>query len=241
MDDKEKLISLLKERVGFVLADVSTFQFVRQEGVAKDKPALGGGNLLSLTGIFSAINLLSKAHWILKGLTCVADEDVTEFDELNDKLEKADIYAKFPNLKKYLRRPRRGDINESDAFCRLVNDVPIDFGIEKNNNDLVKVWRIYRNGLSHLAIPYKESGSRAVHLHDQHGRSYSVEEYQEAVRQDDTYKSFEARGNGYVCNYDYLRKDLEKILEYIIAEVNSAEVQKELVGELLNWLYKLES
>jgi hypothetical protein len=109
------------------------------------KYKLGGGNHLSLIGQFAILNFISKIHFILnKGRGAyIGSDKVTKVQELKRNAPS--------NVRRYVRVPRLGEVNEKDAFVLLVLEYPKDVGIPKVKDKIEKVWDDLRNKISHLA------------------------------------------------------------------------------------------
>ena len=79
----------------------------------------------------------------------VTSSEIDEYEKLKEVIQ--NNTTEWKNIKKYFRKPRIGDINETDAFVFLIENSPIDFGIEKTNKEQIcEVWQNYRNKLTHL-------------------------------------------------------------------------------------------
>lgn len=130
-----------------MLNDVNSFIFLRSKtGLSiLQKYKLGGGNHLSLIGQFAILNFISKIHLVLnKGRRAyVGSDKVTKIKELKRNAPS--------NVRRYVRVPRLGEINEKGAFVLLVLEYPKDIGIPKVQDKIEKVWDDIRNKISHLA------------------------------------------------------------------------------------------
>jgi hypothetical protein len=130
-----------------MLNDVNSFIFLRSKTGYKilEKYKLGGGNHLSLIGQFAILNFISKIHFVLNNGT-KAYVGSCEVEKIT-KLKKGTAL----NVRKYVRIPRLGEINEKRAFVLLIFKYPKDIGIPKVQNKIEKVWDDLRNKMSHLA------------------------------------------------------------------------------------------
>lgn len=127
----------LKSQPSWIIHDVQTFQWLRfNDHNIFDREDLGGGNMLSIIGLFSVINYFSKVYKILESGKLPKKEE-------NENSKKVFV--------------------EDQAFKRLVKDFNERIvGPVQDNEALTKVWQIFRNSLSHMAQIYP--GSQALVL-----------------------------------------------------------------------------
>lgn len=141
-----------------MLNDVNSFIFLRsKKGLPiLNEYKLGGGNHLSLIGQFAMLNFISKINFVLnKGGSVYIGSDKIE----NVRKIRKDTPA---NLRKYIRIPKPGEMNEKDAFVFLIFKYPIDLGIPKQKEKIEKVWDDLRNKISHLATIEADNVAVAV-------------------------------------------------------------------------------
>jgi hypothetical protein len=155
MDTKENKLFIKKalNNAALILKDNDSFLYLiceRQDDVKKYN--LGNGTIASAIALFALINFISKIFVILENgsSVIVTEEDIEEFGKLK-AIVKEKNKDEWKDIEKYLKKPRIGDINETEAFVELIINCPIDFGIDKADKEVIKhIWRIFRNKLTHL-------------------------------------------------------------------------------------------
>jgi len=128
--------------------DGDTFAYHRGFGYSvRIQEKLGSGAIIQAIGLFSAIGFLAKIHYILQygfEMKDYSDEYKTFVSELKSK----DISSKL--IERYVKKKSKVEINETDAFARLIKDYPDSFGLEGLSDEgLRKLWNEYRNHLVH--------------------------------------------------------------------------------------------
>ena len=132
MDNRQIIKKVLDDTL-LMTNDVKSFLFLRSEGLPYlKKYNLGGGNLLSLLGLFSILGMLSKIFFILK---CGVDLSKKKIDheELVAFLKKNKKYNKYRNHIKSLSDIC--NINEVNAFVELITSYPNDIGLNDKTRD----------------------------------------------------------------------------------------------------------
>ncbi len=132
-----EIIDNLKQQPSWIIHDVQTFQWIRFKNPKTfEKENLGGGNILSIIGLFSVINYYSKVYKILQ----------------SGKLPKEGCNDKRKNV-----------FVEEQAFKRLASDYKERIvNPTQDDPSLTSVWKIFRNALSHMAQIYP--GNQALVL-----------------------------------------------------------------------------
>lgn len=137
----QKISDSLSQQPSMVINDVKTFQWIRlYHPEMLEKEGLGGGNILSIMGLFSVLNYFSKVYKILK----------------SGKLPRRQIPADINRLTKKLY------FVEDQAFLRLLKDCPTKLVDSDKDDDLRSIWNIFRNQLAHTA--QISDGSKALVL-----------------------------------------------------------------------------
>jgi len=159
MDSTKDFISKYIKNSLMMLSDVNSFIFLRSKTglpILKEYK-LGGGNHLSLIGQFAILNFISKIHLVLNigREAYVGSEKVIKIKGIKKSAPS--------EIKKYVRVPKIGEINEKQAFVLLVIKYPKDIGIPKIKDKIEKIWDDIRNKISHLATI--EVDNIAVTLH----------------------------------------------------------------------------
>ena len=151
MNDKDFIIDKLNN-TSLIIRDAHSFLFLNFEQKNKiNEYKLGLGSFSTAISLFSLINFIWKVYFILnKGNKKIVNQsDINEYKRLEKILKENN--EEWENIKKYFKKPRIGDINETDAFIFLIENCPIDFGIDKMNKEQIReVWQNYRNKLTHL-------------------------------------------------------------------------------------------
>ena len=151
MNEKDFIIDKLKN-ASLIIRDAHSFLFLNSEQKNKiDEFNLGNGSFSTIISLFALINFISKVYFILnKGDEKIVNQsNIDEYKRLENILK--ENKEEWKNIKKYFKKPRIGEINETDAFIFLIENCPIDFGIDKTNKKQIReVWQNYRNKLTHL-------------------------------------------------------------------------------------------
>ena len=265
MNKKDFIIDKLKN-ASLIIRDAHSFLFLNFEQKHKiDEHKLGLGSFSTAISLFALINFVSKIYFILnKG-----NEKIVTSSEL-DEYKRLEIILKenkkeWKNIKKYFKKPRIGDINETDAFVFLIENCPIDFGIEKTNKKhICEVWQNYRNKLTHLislkgntvngqmlinlAIDSTEEGiyqKILSHIKSKIkiDKAFDIEE--EKTKNNILVKKAELEkifGNEFLqvmikdkCHIARLVITIEMLIEWIIEEIKTDKFSKNY-SVLINWL-----
>lgn len=136
-----------------VVQDALTHLYVMSEHQADiSHYNLGCGALASSISLLATLNLLAKIHYILKkGESAIIGQgDLQAFAAVKEKIKKS-TDVKWSEIRPFMRKPRLGEVNESDSFASLVKACPVDFGLPREDSDEVKrIWATFRNKLTHL-------------------------------------------------------------------------------------------
>lgn len=177
----------------WIIHDIKTFQWLRwNQSEIFEKEKLGGGNILSLLGLFPVLNYFSKVYKILQ----------------SGKLPTRDINA-----------DKKLFFTEEQAFKRLFKDYPQEL-IQPKQDDvsLTKVWKIFRNTLTHTAqLPV---GNQALVL--VHDAKNIPEDLLKKYIDRSKDKSFTlVSEHGFICFVDKFISDVEAIRDWIIEDMDS--------------------
>lgn len=230
-----------------------------------DEFNLGLGSFSTAISLFALINFLSKVYFILnKGSEKIVNpSDIDEYKRLEKILK--ENKEEWKNIKKYFKKPRIGEINETEAFIFLIENSPIDFGIDKTNKEQIReVWQNYRNKLTHLislkgntindqmlinlAIDPTEEGMYQQILSHiksriQIDKAFDIEEKKTKnnilAKKTELEKIF---GNDFLqqiikdkCDIERLIITIEMLIEWLIEEIKSDKFF-ENYNVLINWL-----
>lgn len=149
---KNRLLERLLHAYQIVYDNNSYLYLTSEHQNDMKKYKLGRGTFTGAISLFALLNYLSKIYYILdKGSTVfVGEKELLKFEELKEKI-KSNQELNWKEFKHYFRKPRKGDINETNAFSNLIMNCPINFGIKiDDKNEIENVWRHFRNKLTHL-------------------------------------------------------------------------------------------
>ncbi|MFA4995726.1 MAG: hypothetical protein WC536_01130 [Patescibacteria group bacterium] len=219
---RKRIIEIVDQQCKMLGNDISTFQFVRESGQLSKIPELGGGNILSLNGLFAVVNLIAKIHYAkMHTKSILSPKEIAIIREEIKTLKKQN-----PKIKQYIMMPKNININESVAFRELITDSDIDLGIE--HKDLQNVWDKYRNGLAHYACQKGQSSAVACDAEMHKITTVKVtpaliNEFFNA-RND---KSFVEKDGWYFCLFDFFKRDvLFGLKEFILKEIEAATYEE---------------
>lgn len=191
----------------WIIHDVKTFQWLRwnMPNIFKEKD-LGGGNILSILGLFPVLNYLSKVYKILES-------------------------GKLPSLKQ--DSDPKLYFTEEQAFLRLLKDYPNKLVHPIQNDTNVKViWKIFRNSLTHIA--QISEGNQALVL-VQEAKNIPDDLIKNYIKQSIEKSFTSVNEHGFVCFVDKFISDVEEIRDWIINYAD-ADSSKENVDLALNWI-----
>ena len=265
MNEKDFIIDKLKN-ASLIIKDAHSFLFLNFEQKNKiDEHKLGLGSFSTSISLFALINFLSKVYYILnKGNEKIVNQsDIDEYKRLEKILKENKL--EWKNIRKYFRKPRIGDINETDAFVFLIEKCPIDFGIEKTNKEQIcEIWQNYRNKLTHLislkgntingqmlinlVVNPSEKGMYKSNLKFIKGRLHIYKAFD--ITEEKTKKTFLAKKEEIIKNFGHeflqqILKDkchverlvitVEMLIDWLIEEIKSDKFSKNY-SVLIDWL-----
>ena len=241
MDNRQELAKRITDICNICLFDINSYIWIRstetyKNSYFKDEFTLGGGNVVSATYIFSVINSLAKINYIISSKKRVyIDRDaVLKYSNFNEFLKSLNE----PILKlfrPYMQKPKEGTINEIDAFKKLNKDLPesIHFVIPeiKNSNDeLDKLWKNWRNGLAHMALPrYGTVATIEFKNFDE-----TILNYQET--KDEIGKRTEYSIEKRKITIELLIRDIAVINKWLTEKIMSDSITSEKIEEAITWL-----
>lgn len=234
-----------------MLNDVNSFIFLRsKEGLPiLNEYKLGGGNLISLIGQLAILNFLAKIHFVLnKGDKAHATQD--KIDKITG------IRNASAKLKKYIRVPMLGEMNEQQAFVFLILEYPKDIGIPKEEEKIKKVWNDLRNKISHVATievdniaitfeystldypqisqPINPKPFRIINP------SYRKNQRNKIKREDPDFKNPVSKTmwnlSSDVVFVDFLNLSIQEIAGWIIDKINNDTYQENYLSETKKWI-----
>jgi hypothetical protein len=265
MNEKDFIIDKLKN-ASLIIRDAHSFLFLNFEQKNKiDEHKLGLGSFSTAISLFALINFVSKVYLILnKGNEKIINQsDIDEYKRLEKILK--ENKEEWKNIKKYFKKPRIGDINETDAFVFLIENCSVDFGIEKTNKEEIReIWQNYRNKLTHLislrgntingqmlinlVVHPSEEGMYEYNLKFIKGRIKLYNAFD--ITEEKTKKTFLAKKEEIIENFGHeflqqILKDkchierliitVEMLIDWLIEEIKSNKFSKNY-SVLINWL-----
>jgi len=225
MSKKESVIQHIQHAKSLVF-DSNTFLKVRVERTFYIGEGLGGGNLLIALGLFSALSYLAKMYVLLSGYWKIPNlEEIQDAKEVYRQMDK--------NTQQYFFVKRQDQVNETDAFKRLLSDpnCPQNFGIDET--DYPKVYSDIRNHLSHRILP--NHGYVVVTFQTNENEELAYGEVMQRIKESNK-PVFEKNGNSVNCFVDLLGRDVEKISDWLIWEINAGKFPEENIDEAYKWL-----
>ncbi len=203
------LQSYIRDRTKNITKDCRTLLFFKQEYNGEyhaHEDILGGGNLLIATGLFAALEYLSKIYYVLKV-----------------------GYENIPNSDKPAPTRRPHEIHLEKPLFELIGDYPINFGLQTLGRPrLKKFWHKWRNKLAHLLAQDPRWG--AVEAFDDLGLNFqNTETYIE-----NNFISFSRNNGRWICNADKFRMDIDEISEWTCNQMNNYSGER--IRSTLNWL-----
>ena len=187
-----EIVNNLMSQPTWIIGDTKTFQHLRlYEPELIEKEKLGGGNILTIIGLFAVINYFSKVYKILQ----------------SGKLPKENPYGKGNYF------------TEKEAFITLANDFPNSIIEDKQDEiTLNKLWQTFRCDLSHIA-QIKLGNRVLVLVGDQ--KNIPKDIVQKFVKNNSTKPFRLINDDGFVCMVDKLITDVESMLDWIITDIDT--------------------
>lgn len=241
MDSRRELAKRITDISNICLFDINSYIWIRstetyKNSDFKDELTLGGGNVVSATYIFSVINFLAKINYIISSKKRVyIDRDaVLKYSNFNEFLKSSNEPI-LKLLKPYLQKPKEGTINEIDAFKKLCKDLPdsihfVTQEIKSSNDELDKLWKNWRNGLAHMALPrYGTVATIEFKNLDDTILNYSETKNELGKR---TEYSIEKRK----IIIELLIRDITEINKWLVDKIMSDSITSEKIEEAITWL-----
>lgn len=220
---QEQLIYHIQSRVNMIVADANTFIWLRHdcpEDLEKNTN-IGGGNLLMILGLFSALNFLAKIYKILcEGSFCIVNKE--EIKKLNNFIKK------YSEIKKIIQPKVIGQVrDEESAFVRLIKDSGSNFGL--NDEALRYNWKSFRNSLVHSAIIYPGDSAVAFLTPDKNFKQFLnyLKKRKRPV--------FARNQHGSRCYPDILNIEVEYIRDWLIKEIGNNKFSSRNMERAFNW------
>lgn len=134
-----------------------------------------------------------------------------------------------------IRKPSLGDINEMDAFILLCQRLPkriklLDESTVENRDKISKVWRDWRNSISHMGIQKNGTVFAISYKYNEQGNlNYSYKEIKEQLRSSQQF-AIDNRG----VYIDILTNRIEEINNWLCDQIRSKET--DVINDIFNWL-----
>ena len=136
-----------------VVQDALTHLYVMSEHQADiARYNLGRGAFASSISLLATLNLLAKIYHILaRGESVIVGKNQQQaFATAKEKIQKCSD-VRWAEISPFMRKPRLGDVNESDSFASFVKACPVDFGLPREDTaEARRIWATFRNKLTHL-------------------------------------------------------------------------------------------
>ncbi len=153
---KHAITLKINEAVDFAVSDNRTFLKAKAHNLA-----VGGGNFSITLYSFAVINFLAKIYNILKGGEIIRKDDVSKLNKFKTELKEnnKEFFNKYKSeINKLFLIEGNVKETESECFKNLcLATKGINWGV--SNGKEGKVWREYRNSLSHLSYPSRPASA----------------------------------------------------------------------------------
>ncbi len=261
MSDLTHLTTCLRN-ARVVVQDALTHVYVMSEHQTDiDRYNLGRGAFASSISLLATLNLLAKIHYILKrGESVIVGEgELQAFTAAKEKIQNSDL--RWAEIRPFMRKPRIGDVNESDAFASFVQACPVDFGLPREDTaEARRVWATFRNKLTHLIALANDvkSGQMLMCLNIQPSQPGMYEANLQFIRDRlSTYKPFSIPAEetnavfrnkqdiaadakqmilNDTCHVERLAVAVDMTIDWLVKTINDGTYPEEHLGALATWL-----
>ncbi len=262
MPDLTKLATCL-HNARVVVRDAFTHLYVMSEHQADmARYNLGRGAFASSISLLATLNLLAKIHHVLTmGQSAIVGEsELQAFNAAKEKIKKS-TEIRWAEISPFMRKPRLGDVNESDAFASFVKACPVDFGLPREDSaEARRIWATFRNKLTHLVALANDvkSGQMLMGLNTQPSRPGMYEINLQLIRgRIGTYKPFDIPDEetkaafrekqdiaadlkqmilNDTCYVERLAVAVDMTLDWLSKAISNGEYAEEHLGVLAAWL-----
>jgi hypothetical protein len=234
----DKILQVLRN-ARLIILDNNAYIYLnseRQDDIKKY--GIGSGIFTSAISLFALLNLLSKMHTILKN----GEKKVTTKTHLEEyELIKSEIQinnsGRWKTIKKYLKKPRIGEINETDAFAEFIIDLPFNIGLDKTNSEEIKkIWNFFRNKLTHMiSLKGNELNGQMLIQTNILGGDYQTN-LEFLKNRNDKYKAFDIPKLEMVEKFKNFKHIDNETLQYIIKDKCYVDQLKISCDQILTWL-----
>lgn len=246
-----------------VVQDALTHLYVMSEHQADiARYNLGRGAFASSISLLATLNLLAKIHHILtRGETAIVGEgQLLAFTAAKEKIQKSSD-VRWAEISPFMRKPRLGDVNESDAFASFVKACPVDFGLPREDStEARRIWSTFRNKLTHLIALANDvrSGQMLMGLNIQPSQQGMYELNLQFIRDRiGTYKPFDIPAEetkvafrdkpdiaadlkqmvlNDTCHVERLAVAVDMTIDWLIKAIREGDYAEEHLGVLATWL-----
>lgn len=243
-----------------ILNDCDSLLYFRSECHKEiEQLKLGRGVFIQAISLFALINMIAKVYFILsKGDSVISGKgDVDDYYRIRGEI-KYHCAEDWSVIKRFLKKPRCGEINETEAFVHLVSNCNVDFGINRSDREeIAKVWRAFRNKLTHLiSLPGTVTSGQMLIDENILGGTY-LKNKEHITRRLGVYNSFciveeetknvfrsradiQSNALQYIikdkCYVDRLNINCRQVYDWIVAKIQSGEFCSQNITHLRNWL-----
>nr|BAM62610.1 hypothetical protein [uncultured microorganism] len=246
-----------------VVQDALTHVYVMSEHQADiARYNLGRGEFASSISLLATLNLLAKVHHILtRGESVIVGETRHQaFNAVKEQIQKSSD-VRWAEVRQFMRKPRNGDVNESDAFASFIQACPIDFGLPHDDSgEARRIWATFRNKLTHLIalVNDVQTGQMLMGLNVQPSQPGMYERNLQSIKDRmDSHKPFSMPAEetkavfrdkevipSYLkqmvlndkCHVERLAVAVDMTIDWLIKSINDGVYTEENLGVLARWL-----
>ena len=262
MNNTERIIMYLNNARLIVHDNLAFIYLMSEQQANVQRYSLGNGAFAASISLFAAINLISKIHYILiKGRTVYADQTAQDaYKRVSDTI-KAQEELRWREVRRFMRKPRIGQINETAAFVQFIKSCSVDFGIDRSDNkEIERVWRSFRNKLTHIIsvagnqtsgqmlmtidIRPSQPGMYLENLRFIRGRIGTYKPFD--ITEEDVKEAFEARQDIDAESLQYILKDkchverltiaVDMALDWIIEALQAGQYSEGNCKAVVEWM-----
>lgn len=230
---REELKKAIEERT-WMVNDARLFTWAKCEGRQKiiEKLKIGGGNFLTVLGLFSVLNFLAKTYFLLHDGSGIWT--IEEVRQISQELNKS------PETKGAVPPPV-GSPKQSEAECFVKFALDLEFPLFQDSKQLStteqrelyeKIWRSYRNKLAHMAMP-----AHAAITLDFGNRNYEGIDGVAELLDNNTEPAFVKQGANYAVYPDLFIRDIKKWIGWLNQQIDDPDkFPDEQIQATLDWI-----
>jgi len=142
----------------------------------------------------------------------------------------------YVHLTDNIKANNMGDIDETDAFQKLITDCPEKLGLDKLDKEGLKnIWRSWRNKLAHMLIQKEGTAWTFAPIQGHESWAGQYESLKKQISSGSQGKSFsyDETINWWNCRVDILAAEVDKITQWLI---NQCDSNYSRVETTLQWI-----